>query len=42
MERGDVLLTPSFNWHDHTKRKGEGDDQPMIWLDSLNVRAARL
>ena len=33
MQRGDVILTPSWNWHDHGK-DGSG---PMIWLDSLNL-----
>ena len=29
MDRGDVILTPPWNWHDHGK-DGSG---PMIWLD---------
>ncbi|KAG7111151.1 Gentisate 1 like protein [Verticillium longisporum] len=33
MNRGDVLLTPTWNWHDHGK-DGSG---PMIWLDSLDL-----
>lgn len=33
MERGDVLLTPRFDWHDHGK-EGNG---PMIWLDGLDL-----
>ena len=33
MSRGDVILTPSWSWHDHEK-SGEG---PMIWLDGLDV-----
>ena len=33
MERGDVILTPSWNWHDHGK-DGSG---PMIWLDGLDI-----
>lgn len=33
MHRGDLILTPSFTWHDHAK-SGEG---PMIWLDGLDV-----
>jgi gentisate 1,2-dioxygenase len=35
MQRGDMLLTPSWNWHDHGK-DGSG---PMIWLDNLNLPA---
>lgn len=33
MERGDVLLTPRLDWHDHGK-EGNG---PMIWLDGLDL-----
>ncbi|KAF1991459.1 RmlC-like cupin [Aulographum hederae CBS 113979] len=33
MQRGDVLLTPTWNWHDHGK-DGSG---PMIWLDGLDL-----
>ncbi|QKX58761.1 uncharacterized protein TRUGW13939_05888 [Talaromyces rugulosus] len=33
MKRGDVILTPSWHWHDHGN---EGDD-PVIWLDGLDL-----
>lgn len=33
MERGDVILTPRWKWHDHGK-DGEG---PMVWLDGLDL-----
>lgn len=33
MQRGDVILTPRWNWHDHGK-DGSG---PMIWLDGLDL-----
>lgn len=33
MQRGDVILTPTWNWHDHGK-DGSG---PMIWLDGLDL-----
>lgn len=33
MERGDVILTPTWNFHDHGK-DGSG---PMIWLDGLDL-----
>ncbi|KAM5386566.1 hypothetical protein ACJZ2D_000529 [Fusarium nematophilum] len=33
MKRGDVILTPTWNWHDHGKN-GSG---PMIWLDGLDL-----
>lgn len=33
MERGDVILTPSWSWHDHGS-EGHG---PMVWLDGLDL-----
>jgi len=33
MERGDLLLTPAWTWHEHVH---EGDAR-VIWLDSLDV-----
>jgi gentisate 1,2-dioxygenase len=33
MKRGDIILTPSWHWHDHGN---EGDD-PVIWLDGLDL-----
>ncbi|KAK4207427.1 RmlC-like cupin domain-protein [Rhypophila decipiens] len=37
MERGDVILTPSWGWHDH----GNEGDGPMIWLDGLDLPVFR-
>jgi gentisate 1,2-dioxygenase len=33
MERGDVILTPSWHWHDH----GNEGQNPVIWLDGLDL-----
>ncbi|KAJ5779254.1 RmlC-like cupin domain-containing protein [Penicillium paradoxum] len=33
MGRGDVILTPSWSWHDH----GNEGTGPMIWLDGLDL-----
>ena len=33
MERGDLVLTPSFAFHDH----GNGSNRQMIWLDGLDL-----
>jgi gentisate 1,2-dioxygenase len=33
MQRGDMVLTPSWEWHDH----GNEGDRPMIWLDGLDL-----
>jgi len=37
MERGDVILTPSWHWHDH----GNEGTGPMIWLDGLDLPVYR-
>ena len=37
MDPGDLVLTPSWTWHDHNN---EGDE-PMIWLDGLDVPLVR-
>lgn len=37
MERGDVILTPSWHWHDH----GSEGDGPMVWLDGLDLPVYR-
>lgn len=31
--RGDVVVTPSWHWHDH----GNESNEPIIWLDALNL-----
>lgn len=33
MERGDVILTPQWTWHDH----GHEGSGPMVWLDGLDL-----
>ena len=33
MERGDLVLTPAWEWHDH----GNEGDVPMIWMDGLDL-----
>ncbi|KAB5530521.1 RmlC-like cupin domain-containing protein [Coniochaeta sp. 2T2.1] len=37
MERGDVVLTPSWHWHDH----GSEGTGPMVWLDGLDLPVYR-
>lgn len=37
MERGDVILTPSWTWHDH----GSNGNGPMVWLDGLDLPVYR-
>lgn len=33
MAPGDLILTPSWAWHDH----GNETDQPVVWMDGLDV-----
>lgn len=33
MEKGDLILTPSWVWHDHGH---EGED-PVVWMDGLDI-----
>lgn len=33
MKRGDIILTPSWQWHDH----GNDGTDPVIWLDGLDL-----
>jgi gentisate 1,2-dioxygenase len=33
MAPGDLVLTPSFAWHDH----GNETDHPVVWMDGLDV-----
>jgi gentisate 1,2-dioxygenase len=36
MHPGDLVLTPSWNWHDHSNETG----RPMIWFDGLDLPTA--
>jgi gentisate 1,2-dioxygenase len=38
MEPGDLILTPSWTWHDH----GSESSEPMIWLDGLDIPIMQL
>jgi gentisate 1,2-dioxygenase len=33
MEPGDMILTPSWTWHDH----GSESSEPVMWLDGLDI-----
>ncbi|HYZ34009.1 MAG TPA: cupin domain-containing protein [Crenalkalicoccus sp.] len=37
MNEGDLLLTPSWTWHDHE----HCGDAPMVWLDVLDISLVR-
>lgn len=36
MARGDVILTPTWHWHDHGNDDDHGSS-PLIWLDGLDL-----
>ncbi len=40
MKPRDVIVTPTWNWHDHGKKGADeegGDDAPVVWLDGLDL-----
>jgi len=37
MNAGDLVLTPSWTWHDHVHR----GDEPMVWIDVLDISLVR-
>ena len=37
MQPGDLILTPSWSWHDH----GNETNEPMVWLDGLDIPLIR-
>lgn len=37
MAKGDLVLTPSWAWHDHEHH----GDEPMIWIDVLDISLVR-
>ncbi|KAJ6041635.1 gentisate 1-2-dioxygenase [Penicillium canescens] len=38
MQKGNVILTPTWNYHDH----GKNSSGPLIWLDGLDLPNFRL
>ena len=38
MERGDLVLTPNWSWHDHHNEA----DQPVVWIDGLDAPINRM
>ncbi len=37
MTAGDLVLTPSWTWHDHVHH----GDEPMVWMDVLDINLVR-
>jgi gentisate 1,2-dioxygenase len=38
MYPGDLILTPSWQWHDHQNET----DEPIVWMDGLDIALVRL
>jgi len=38
MSAGDLVITPSWTWHDH----GNESERPMVWLDGLDMHIVNL
>jgi gentisate 1,2-dioxygenase len=41
MYPGDFIITPSWTWHDHGNEGIEGQAEPVIWLDGLDIPILR-
>jgi gentisate 1,2-dioxygenase len=41
MSPGDFIITPSWTWHDHGNEGIDGDIQPVVWLDGLDIPMVR-
>ena len=37
MKPGDFIITPSWTWHDHGHRGVVDVDEPVVWLDGLDI-----
>ncbi len=37
MEKGDLILTPPWQWHDH----GNETNEPILWMDGLDINLVR-
>ena len=37
MKPGDFIITPSWTWHDHGHQGQVQMDQPVVWLDGLDI-----
>ncbi len=41
MQPGDLIITPSWTWHDHGNARAEDGGEPVIWLDGLDIPMVR-
>ena len=41
MKPGDFIITPSWTWHDHGHSGRVESDEPVVWLDGLDIPMLR-
>lgn len=41
MHPGDFIITPSWTWHDHGNDGIDGQAEPVVWLDGLDIPMVR-
>lgn len=41
MSAGDLIITPSWTWHDHGNPLTEQGGEPVVWLDGLDIPMVR-
>jgi gentisate 1,2-dioxygenase len=41
MYPGDSIITPSWAWHDHGNEGINGESEPVVWLDGLDIPMLR-
>jgi gentisate 1,2-dioxygenase len=41
MREGDFIITPSWTWHDHGNEGVDGNSEPVVWLDGLDIPMIR-
>ena len=41
MQPGDFIITPSWTWHDHGHDGAAASDNPVVWLDGLDIPMLR-
>ncbi|MFM0500087.1 gentisate 1,2-dioxygenase [Paraburkholderia caffeinilytica] len=41
MMPGDFIITPSWTWHDHGNDGIDGESEPVVWLDGLDIPMIR-
>lgn len=41
MHPGDLIITPSWTWHDHGNPEAVDGGEPVVWLDGLDIPLVR-